>query len=94
MIVQAFWGVIALLFLVLMLLHLRLSGEKFPRFAFKGGIAKMVGISLGIKEFADDVNDFIVRLDRSQRHMNLAQACGYLVAFLTACFSFFLSLHG
>jgi len=87
-----FWGIISLIFLTLVILHLKWSIHEFSPLEFKGQVGKIMGLPLGIKEAVEDISDFIGRFNKHNKKMNIAQFVGYLVAFFAAFFSFVISL--
>lgn len=45
-----------------------------------------------LKDFAGDFNNYLVAYNKSSRKQNIFQACGYLLASLTAIFSILFSM--
>ena len=99
------WLIFALLFLFLAYYHWRLSKKIFPPFQPPkipyweptSGIPVNTGIAdADIKKafdnFRDGFNSYINNYNKSSRRQNRIQACGYLLASLTAIFSIFFTM--
>ncbi len=96
------WLIFALLFLILACYHWRASKKNFPPFHLPeipywkptSGIPVNTGIlDADIKKtfdnFGDGFNSYIDEYNKSSGRQNKMQACGYLLASLTAIFSIF-----
>jgi len=55
--------------------------------------AKIAGVDVDkpLEDFVRDFNSYLVDYNKSCRRQNIFQACGYLLASLTAIFSIFLT---
>jgi hypothetical protein len=91
-ILNIIWGIISLIYLVLAIFQFMWSRVRFSPLPFKGKIAKINDIPLGIAEAVTDINDFIGRFNEHNKKMSMAQFWGYLAAFIVALFSFTISL--
>ncbi len=101
------WLIFALLFFILAYYHWRASKKIFPPFqppeipywkpTQPGAIPVNTGIAdADIKKAFDDFgggfNSYIDDYNKSSRRQNTMQACGYLLASLTAIFSIFFTV--
>jgi hypothetical protein len=91
-ILNIIWGIISLIYLILAIFQFMWSRVRFSPLPFKGKIAKINDIPLGIAEAVMDINDFITRFNEHNNKMSMAQFWGYLAAFVVALFSFIISL--
>ena len=51
-------------------------------------MAGVNGLKTGVKEFIEDFNEYIAKLNKENKSLNLIASLGYLLASLTAIFSF------
>jgi hypothetical protein len=92
LIVTIIWGIISIIYLILAIFQFIWSRVKFPPLQFKGKIAKINGIPLGIGDAVTDINKFIDRFNEHNKRMNMAQFYGFLAAFIVALISLVISL--
>ena len=87
-----FWGIISLIYLTLLIRHLKWSRYEFSPLPKRPTVAKIMGVPLNIAETAEDINAFVDSLNKHNKKMNVAQFFGYLAAFVAAFASFITSL--
>ena len=92
-VLSIFWAIIALIYLYLMIRHIRWSRDTYPSLQKRPTIAKISGVPLNIAETIQDINDFVDRLNEHSRKMNIAQFWGYLAAFIAALAALILTLQ-
>ena len=91
-ILPIFWAIITLTHFFLMIRHFIWSRDTYPSLPKRPTIAKISGVPLSIPETIQDINDFVDRLNKHTRKVNIAQCWGYLAAFIVALAAFILSL--
>ena len=90
--IQIIWTIFGLIFLTLTFFHLyqsKVEIEKFPRV---GKVRKINGISIGVVEFQEKFDEYLYKLNKTNKKMHTLTAIGYLVAFFTSMFSIYLSM--
>ena len=99
------WLIFAVLFLVLAYYHWITSRKIIPSIQIHARpynqpdspIQVTVGIAGAdidkpLEDFVSDFNDYLADYNKSSRRQNTFQACGYLLASLTAIFSIFFTV--
>ena len=90
--VTFFWITVALIYLGLWLSHVIFSRSFFHPFPNHHGIAKISGVSTGLVELTNDINNFTEELNKYNNKMNTVQFWSYLAAFIAAVLGVFSSL--
>ena len=99
------WLIFAVLFLVLAYYHWVTSRKIIPPLKITTrplkqpdspikAIVTIAGVDIDkpLEDFARDFNSYLVVYNKSSRKQNVFQACGYLLASLTAIFSIFFTM--
>ena len=89
--IKYIWLLFSIIFLSLAIFRFIISKKKIESFEFEGRIGEINGVKLGMKEFAESFNKYLVQHNSNNRKVNIAAAIGYLIASLTAIISFILS---
>jgi len=89
---QYLWVIFSLIFLFLFTYHLYQSRQYIKKIENKAMAKTINGLNLGVGDFINDFNIYIENLNRQNKKINIATSLGYLVAFLTSIYSFYLSL--
>lgn len=92
-VLSIFWAIIASTYLFLMIRHFRWSRDTYPSLPKRPTIAKVSGVQTSIPETVQDINDFVDRLNKHSKKVNIAQCWGYLAASIAALIGFILSLQ-
>ena len=92
-VLSIFWAIVAITYLFLMIRHFRWSRDTYPSLPKRPTIANISGVPTSIPETIQDINDFVDRLNKHSRKVNIAQCWGYLAAFIAALIGFILSLQ-
>lgn len=82
--------IFTIMFAGLAAFHFYLAKQKIEPVENHGRIKSFNGAPLGVVETVNDLNLYIVKVNKSNRWSNIAQAFGYSLAALTALYSFFL----
>jgi hypothetical protein len=98
--VAIIWGIFAVLFLVLTIVHIIQSSQKLEHFKVekRPGHETMKMTVMGsdidapLNIFSEDFNKYLDNINNSNRNMNLIAAGGYFLAMLTALISLWFSL--
>jgi hypothetical protein len=85
------WLGFTLAFSALAVGHLRAAGQSLPHFPRLGAVAKINGLTTGIRETTEALNQHIDRLNADSRRANLLACAGYVLATLTALVSLWLT---
>lgn len=88
-----FWCVLSAMYLTLWITHVVLSGKTFAQLPNRHGIAKISGVSTGMAEIREDINEFVDSLNVYNKRMGMTQFWGYLAAFVAALFGVIASLY-
>lgn len=88
---QNLWIIFCIIFLGLSLFHFYLSRKKIKTFESKAKIKSFNGMNLGIAEFIEDFNNYVEKQNEQNKRINIATSVGYLAAFLTSVYSYYLS---
>lgn len=97
--ITAIWIIFAALFLVLAVFHWHAALQDMPHLSAKptSGIVKIDGVPIaksGFEKFVHEFNSFIDQQNTSSRRQNTVAVIGYMVAFVTAVLSAFLTNEG
>ena len=92
-VLSIFWAIVAITYLFLMIRHFRWSRDTYPSLPKRPTIGKISGVPTSIPETLQDINNFVDRLNKHSRKVNIAQCWGYLAAFIAALIGFILSLQ-
>jgi len=92
-VLSIFWAIIAFTYLFLMIRHFRWSRDTYTSLPKRPTIGKVSGVPTSIPETVQDINDFVDRLNKHSRKVNIAQCGGYLAASIAAFVGFTLSLQ-
>jgi len=85
------WVVFTLIFLGLGICHWRDRATAIPELKNTIRIAAVMGVPLGAKEFVDEVNEFVKKLNARLAGANRLAAMGYFAASATALLSAWLT---
>ena len=91
--IMVFWLIVAITHLVLLIKHFIWSRQHYSPLPKRGEVAKINGLSLGVKESLEDINVFINRLNKDYHQSNIAQFWGYMAGFVASLIGFILSLN-
>lgn len=96
--ITALWIIFAGLFLALAIFHWHAALQSMPHFEAKptSGIGRIEGIPIaksGFETFIPEFNSFINRQNASSRQQNIFAVIGYILAFVTAVLSAFLTIE-
>lgn len=83
------WFGFAIIFLGLAFYHFNKVGQKIGPFKNKGTLGSTNGLTVGLKEFVIDFNEYITEVNKNNEVSNIIAGVGYLIASLTALASFF-----
>lgn len=89
---QNLWIIFSLIFLLLSIFYFYQSKQKIPKIINKGGIKKIMGVKVGMEDFVQDFGDYIDKLNKQNQIINIISGIGYLAAFFTSIYSYFLSV--
>lgn len=84
------WLIFAIMFFILALTHLDLTTKSISHFENKCKVKAINGVPLGMSEFTSELNEYIDQVNNSNRFVNFLTMVGYLLAGLTALWSFLL----
>lgn len=79
------------MFIFLSVFHFCQSTKKIKKLKNVGDVASINGLKIGIKEFAEQFNDYINNLNKDNKKINIITALGYLAAAFASLFSYFIS---
>jgi len=88
-----FWCVLSAMYLTLWIMHVVLSRKTFNQLPKRIVIGKISGVSTGMSEIREDINEFIDNLNVYNKRMGMTQFWGYLAAFIAALFGVIASLY-
>lgn len=85
------WIIFFILFISLSGLHFYQSSKSINHIENEGKIAKIMGIKIGVKEFVENFNEYIDKLNKENMIINIYAGIGYLLAAFAALWSFIIS---
>ncbi|MBN2463044.1 MAG: hypothetical protein JXB43_05530 [Dehalococcoidia bacterium] len=88
-----FWCVLSAMYLALWVTHVVLSRKTFNQLPKRPMIAEIEGVSTGVPDTRQDINEFIDNLNVYNKRMGMTQFWGYLAAFIAALFGVIASLY-
>lgn len=72
--------------------HLKWSRQSYSPLPKRAQVGKIMGLSVGVSESVEDINNFINRLNKDYHQSNIAQFWGYVAGFVASLIGFTLSL--
>lgn len=85
------WIGFVIIFLCLAFYHFNKTRQKIGPFKNKGTLGSTNGLTVGLKEFVIDFNEYITEVNKNNKISNVIAGVGYLVASLTALVSFYIT---
>lgn len=91
--ISLIWLIFSFIFLILSTFHFYISFKniKTPE-NIPAHLKSVNGVSIGIAEFISYFREYINDVNKSNKLINIIQGFGYLVAFATSVYSYYLSL--
>ena len=85
------WVGFTIIFLGLASYHFNRARQKIGPFKNKGTLGSSNGLTVGVKDFVIDVNEYITEVNKNNKLSNIIAGIGYLIASLTALASFYIT---
>ena len=89
--VKYLWLIFTALFFFLACFHFYRARQFIKRMPKISGVKTINGVSIGIVEFQETLDQYVKQLNRENRLANTVTAVGYLITAATALFSYFIA---
>jgi hypothetical protein len=93
LVIVVFWGIVISTHVYLMVRYYLWSKHNFEALPKRGQIGKIMGLSIGVQDTVNDINDFVSRFNKHDHDTNIAHFWGYSAGLSVAIVALILEIQ-